>query len=82
MQAARPSAKTPEDTITSLDQEKTKHDAASSSKAKVSDAEILAFIAANPEMKNADIAQKLGMSERKIYLAKSSQTANADAINE
>lgn len=76
------SAKPTAHNVTSIDQARAKHEVVGSSKAKVSDTEILAFIAANPGMKNADIAQKLGISERKIYLAKSSQTANADAVNE
>jgi uncharacterized membrane protein YkvA (DUF1232 family) len=81
--SAKPSAKTSAQNITSFDQARAKHEAAGSSRAKVSHAEILAFKAAHPEMKNADVAAQLGVSERKVYDALAWQrdqpSANAES---
>jgi len=71
-------AKTSAHNVTSIDQARAKYEAAGSSKAKVSDEEILKFRAANPGMKVAEVAVHFGISERKVYLAKPAQTANAD----
>lgn len=68
------SAKTSGGKVTSIDQARAKHEAAGSSRAKVSDEEILQFIAENPGMKVADVAAHFGVSERKVYSAKSTNT--------
>jgi hypothetical protein len=73
-------AKVSVNNVTSIDQVRAKHEAAGTSKAKVSDEEILAFRAENPGMKVADVAAHFGISERKVYLAKPTQTANSDAV--
>lgn len=74
------SAKLSASKITSLDQARAKHEAAGSSRAKVSDEEILKFIAENSGIKVADVAAHFSISERKVYAAKSVQTANADVV--
>lgn len=63
--------------VTSIDQVRAKHEAAGTSRAKVSDEEILKFITENPGMKVADVAAHFGISERKVYSAKS---ANAEEV--
>jgi uncharacterized membrane-anchored protein YhcB (DUF1043 family) len=82
LRTAKLSTKTSAQNITSFDQARAKHEAAGSSRAKVSYAEILAFKAAHPEMKNADVAAQLGVSERKVYDAlawqRDQQSANAE----
>jgi len=79
---AVPSAKSSAGNVTSIDQVRAKHEAAGSGRAKLSHAEILAFKTAHPEMKNADVAAQLGISERKVYDAlawqRDQQSANAD----
>lgn len=83
LQAAKSSAKPSAQNITSFDQARAKHEAAGSSRAKVSHTEILAFKAAHPQMKNADVAVQLGVSERKVYDALAWQrdqpSANAES---
>ncbi len=79
------SASQPADThnITSIDQARAaKQDAGSGQgRAKVSHAEVVAFMAANPELKRAEVAAQLGISERKVYdaLAWAKEQENAAA---
>ncbi len=53
--------------ITSIDQARAKHDVGSQGRAKVSHADVMAFMAANPTLKRAEVAEQLGISERKVY---------------
>ncbi|MBV9689634.1 MAG: hypothetical protein JO202_07970 [Ktedonobacteraceae bacterium] len=53
------------DKITSIDTARAKHEAGS--KVKVSHAEVVAFMSAHPTLKRAEVAQRLGISERKVY---------------
>lgn len=62
----KPPAQSPAN-IMQFEQERAKREAAGGGRAKMSHAEVLAFKAANPDLKNADVAAKLGISERKVY---------------
>ena len=72
------SAKPTTNNVTPIDDLRAKHEAKTNGKAKVTDEEILAFIAANPSLTVKDVAAKLEISERKIYLAKQGKSANSD----
>lgn len=67
MQTAKP-AKPTANNITPIDQARTKHAAPTGdNKPKVSHADVLAYMAANPDLKRAEVAANLGISERKVY---------------
>lgn len=54
--------------ITSIEQARAKHGTSSGpSRARVSHAEVIAFLRAHPTLKRAEVALQLGISERKVY---------------
>lgn len=63
----RPAKEADPQNITSIDEARARHEAGGQGKAKVSHADILAFLAANPDLKRAEAALRLGVSERKVY---------------
>lgn len=69
MQSPKPASQTVK--ITPINQARAKHETAeaatSQGKAKLSHAEVTAFMEAHPAMKRADVATQLGISERKVY---------------
>jgi hypothetical protein len=75
-------AKPPASKITSLDQARAKHEAAGSSRAKVSDEEILAFRAANPNMTASDVANHFGISVSKVNHARPQNLQKAEGAGD
>lgn len=53
--------------ITPIDQARAKHEATRGKALKVSHAEVLAYLAEHPDLKRAEVAASLGISERKVY---------------
>lgn len=80
---ARPAKSTEQRNITSIDEARARHEESGQGRAKVSHADVLAYLAANPDLKRAEVALRLGVSERKVYDAlawgKEQERASASA---
>ncbi len=53
--------------ITSIDQARAKYEGGSQGRTKISHTEVVAFMAAHPHLKRAEVAEQLEISERKVY---------------
>jgi hypothetical protein len=80
-QAARAAASHPTQNITSIDQVRAKHQATQGNAQRISHADVLAYIAQHPNLKRAEVAAHLGISERKVYEALAWQKAQGMAVH-
>jgi hypothetical protein len=87
VQSAQPAKSTPAKSakqtkdlqnVTSIDEARAKHNAGAQ---KASHEDVLAFMAAHPNLKNAEVAQQMGISERKVYNALAWQKEQQNAVS-